>query len=68
MLFSGDLPHGYQSSVIAYDNGKMDGFMLAENENPKTMSYYDNKTIPYYWELAKHYVLADKLLLLSPQL
>ena len=42
-----------------YDNGKMDGFMLAENENPKTMSYYDNKTIPYYWDLAKHYVLAD---------
>ena len=33
--------------------------MLAENENPKTMSYYDNKTIPYYWDLAKHYVLAD---------
>jgi phospholipase C len=23
------------------------------------MSYYDNKTIPYYWDLAKHYVLAD---------
>jgi phospholipase C len=56
---SGDLPHGYQSSIAAYDNGKMDGFMLAENENPKTMSYYDNKTIPYYWDLAKHYVLAD---------
>ena len=28
-------------------------------KNPKTMSYYDNKTIPYYWDLAKHYVLAD---------
>jgi phospholipase C len=56
---SGDLPHGYQSSIAAYDNGKMDGFMAAENENPKTMSYYDNKTIPYYWDLAKHYVLAD---------
>jgi phospholipase C len=37
----------------------MDGFMLAENEDPKTMSYYDNKTIPYYWDLAKQYVLAD---------
>jgi phospholipase C len=56
---SEDMPHGYQSSVAAYDNGKMDGFMLAENEDPKTMSYYDNKTIPYYWDLAKHYVLAD---------
>ena len=56
---SEDMPHGYQPSTIAYDNGKMDRFMLAENEDPKTMSYYDNKTIPYYWDLAKHYVLAD---------
>ena len=58
-VISGDLPHGYQSSVIGYDNGKMDGFMVGENENPKTMTYYDNKTIPYYWDLAKNYVLAD---------
>jgi len=56
---SEDMPHGYQSSITAYDNGKMDGFLLAENEDPKTMSYYGNKTIPYYWDLAKHYVLAD---------
>jgi phospholipase C len=56
---SADLPHGYQSSIVAYDNGKMDGFMVGENENSKTMSYYDNRTIPYYWDLAKHYVLAD---------
>ncbi len=56
---SEDMPHNYQSSTVAYNNGKMDGFMLAENEDPKTMSHYDNKTIPYYWNLAKHYVLAD---------
>jgi phospholipase C len=56
---SEDLPHGSQSSAVAYDNGRMDGFMLAENEDPKTMSYYDNKTIPYYWNLATHSVLAD---------
>ena len=54
-----DIPHGYQSSVAAYDNGKMDGFMVAENENNDTMSYYNNNTIPYYWDFAKHYVLAD---------
>lgn len=56
---SADMPHGYQSSIVAYDHGRMDGYMIAENENPQTMSYYDNKTIPYYWGLAKHYVLAD---------
>jgi phospholipase C len=53
------MPHGYQASIVAYDNGKMDGIMLGENEDPRTISYYDNKTIPYYWDLAKHYVLAD---------
>jgi phospholipase C len=52
-------PDEYLPSHIAYNNGKMDGFMLAESENNSTMSYYDNKTIPYYWDLAKHYVLAD---------
>ena len=56
---SPDMPHEYLPSHIAYNNGKMDGFMLAESENNSTMSYYDNKTIPYYWDLAKHYVLAD---------
>ncbi len=55
-----DLPHNYHSTVTAYDNGKMDRFMLAENEDPNTMSYYDDKTIPYYWDFAKHYVLADE--------
>jgi phospholipase C len=54
-----DMAHGYLSSKIAKHNGKMDGFMLAESEDNNTMSYYDNKTIPYYWNLAKHYVLAD---------
>src|SRR5690242_14859636 len=58
-VVSGGGPHSYQSSIIAYDNGKMDGFMVAENENNDIMSYYNNKTIPYYWDLAKHYTLAD---------
>jgi phospholipase C len=54
-----DLPHGFQSTVTAINNGSMNGFMLAENEDPNTMSYYDSSTIPYYWNFASHYVLAD---------
>jgi phospholipase C len=54
---SEDIPHTSHPSLISYDNGKMDGFMLAVKA--KTMSYYDIKTIPYYWGLAKQYVLAD---------
>lgn len=54
-----DLPHGYESTVVANDSGKMDGFMLAENEDNNTMSYYGNQTVPNYWSYAEHYVLAD---------
>ena len=54
-----DLPHGFESTVTAINNGSMNGFMLAENEDPNTMSYYNNSTIPYYWNFASHFVLAD---------
>jgi len=54
-----DLPHGFESTLAAYNKGGMDGFMLAENEDPNTMSYYDEKTIPYYWRYARNFVLAD---------
>lgn len=54
-----DLPHGLEASLMAYNNGKMDGFIQAENNDNATMSYLDDKTIPYYWNFAKHYVLAD---------
>lgn len=53
-----DLPHGYNASVSAYDNGKLDNFIVAEKSG-YTMAYVDNKTIPYYWDLARNYVLAD---------
>jgi len=55
-----DMPHGYFDALKDYDNGKMDGFIVGEKNDNHTMSYYDNKTIPYYWYFAKHYVLADE--------
>ena len=55
---SHDMPHTFHSSEVAYNEDKMNGFMAGE-KNFNTMSYYNNKTIPYYWDLAKHYVLAD---------
>jgi phospholipase C len=55
---SHNMPHTFHSSEVAYNEGKMNGFIVAE-KNFNTMSYYDNKTIPYYWELAENYVLAD---------
>jgi phospholipase C len=57
---SGDLPHDWKSTWTAYNNGSMDGFLKAANDNPAVMYYYDNNTIPNLWSYAEHYVLADE--------
>jgi phospholipase C len=38
----------------------MHGFLAAANDNPQVMLYYDNGTLPYLWDYAKHFVLADQ--------
>ncbi len=53
-----DLNHAWLVAHEAYDNGKMDGFVAAEN-SVLTMGYYDRTEIPYYWDYADHYVLDD---------
>jgi phospholipase C len=53
-----DLNHAWLVAHEAYDNGKMDGFVAAEN-SVLTMGYYDRAEIPYYWDYADHYVLDD---------
>lgn len=58
--------HGWVASHVALDNGKMDGFVEdatppQNNSGWSTMSYYNNATIPYYWELAENYTLLDHL-------
>lgn len=54
----GDLSHGWQVAHMAYDNGKMDGFVAAE-KSTLTMGYYDRQDIPYYWDYADNFVLDD---------
>lgn len=53
------LTNAWGAAHLAYDNGKMDGFITAQGDNPQTMGYYDRTDIPYYWDYADHYVLAD---------
>jgi phospholipase C len=55
-----DMPHDWTSSWTSYDNGSMNGFLLADSQNTNAMSYYNNKTIPNIWSYASHYVLADQ--------
>jgi phospholipase C len=53
-----DLDHSSRAARIAYDNGKMDGFVYVENSN-LTMGYYDYRDLPYYWDYASKFVLMD---------
>lgn len=55
---SGDLSHAWRVAHIAYDNGKMDGFVLGE-KSTLTMGYYNRDDIPNYWAYADHFVLDD---------
>lgn len=61
---SADPDHSSQSALVAYDNGKMDGFGSAQsalNLDPAVpMGYWDGSDLPLYWNLAKDYVLADR--------
>ena len=53
----------YKFNVMAYNNGLMNGFIYVQNlygkEGKNVMGHYDYRDIPYYWNLASEYVLAD---------
>lgn len=53
-----DLDHSSRAAEVAYDHGKMDGFVYAENSE-MTMGYYDYRELPYYWDYASKFVLMD---------
>ena len=61
---SEDLDHSLPTFKMQYNEGKMDGFIYAlykRNQNGAlAMSYYDDRDLPYYWNLADEYVLFDK--------
>jgi len=56
------LGHSWANMHTSYDNGKMDGFVMAQANSPNAsmaMGYYDRTNLPYYWDYANNYVLAD---------
>ncbi len=65
-----DLSHNTKSFQAQFNNGKMDGFVSGLNtlrENGRiSMGYYDDRDIPYYWNLADHYVLFDRFFSSAP--
>lgn len=59
-----DLNHSLSTFKDQFNNGKMDGFVWALNKRNQdgrlAMGYYDDRDLPYYWNLADHYVLFDR--------
>ena len=57
----------WNPSWRAYNNGLMDGFVYAHNlpttldpEYHRVMAYYDQRELPYYYELATQFATSDR--------
>jgi phospholipase C len=59
-----DPDHSKSTHHIQYNEGRMDGFVYALNRRNQdgrmAMGYYDDRDLPYYWNLADEYVLFDR--------
>ena len=59
-----DLSHSGSTFTEQYNDGQMNGFVSALNRRNQdgkvAMGYYDDRDIPYYWNLADNYVLFDR--------
>jgi phospholipase C len=53
-----DMPHGWNSTHQAWNNGSMNGFLGAEGR-VQTFGHYTPSEIPVYYDLAEQYALAD---------
>jgi phospholipase C len=53
-----DMEHDWYSDHAAWNNGAMNNFYLAES-NYNTFGHYNGSTVPFYWDLAEQYGLAD---------
>ena len=59
-----DPDHSSSTHAIQLNGGKMDGFVYAleiRNQDGRlSMGYYDDRDLPYHWNLADEYVLFDR--------
>ena len=54
-----DPDHSYDGSRVAYDGGKMDGFLLAGSNDLFSIGYYQEADTPFYAALARNYTTCD---------
>lgn len=50
-----DIAHDWQTIHREWNNGKMDGFYIADG--PSALGYYERSDLPYYYELADSFTL-----------
>lgn len=59
-----DLGHTHKAFKRQYNKGAMDGFVEANSDNGDdgsiAMGYYDERDLPYYWNVADEYVIFDR--------
>ena len=60
-----DLPHDRRTHRIQYARGRMDGFVRAvsidrQRVERSVMGHYDERDLPFYWNVADEYVLFDR--------
>jgi phospholipase C len=59
-----DLDHSAATFETQYNKGRLDGFVYAlniRNQNGKlSMGHYDDRDLPYYWNLVDEYVVFDR--------
>ncbi|WP_200214625.1 alkaline phosphatase family protein [Micromonospora coerulea] len=63
-LGSLDLDHTAEAFRVQHNGGRMDGFVEGVSTQGKdgnlAMAYYDDRDLPYYWNIADEYVLFDR--------
>ena len=60
-----DLPHSRESMLEAWNNGSNDRFAIvaerwSTGRGYQSMGYYDERQVPFYWDLARKFTLADR--------
>ncbi|MEP6467053.1 MAG: phospholipase C, phosphocholine-specific, partial [Parafilimonas sp.] len=67
ITWMGSLPHGRESQVDAYNNGRYDNWIEAKKSDdetyahmPLTMGYYTREDIPFYYALADAFTVCDQ--------
>ncbi len=59
-----DPDHSDKTHILQYNEGRMDGFVYALNKRNQdgrlAMGYYDDRDLPYHWNIADNFVLFDR--------